>query len=214
MSFQRNNFRKKLFGLETEATDKEGDNDTPVLELPFNYEMTENEIKIVELFISTIGYRKERVRDVNQFSILVDEEEGDGIVRYSDKYKKRGQLICHMSGTVDNSIIPKELLGNAGKRGVNPNHKLKLMEITTEKKAIKKMIDEQNDEKNEVELVLQKLKNMEEELRDNVQDNNDKEEEEEIDDEFEEDDENDYNAEKYFFDGEDEAEEDDDDAVF
>lgn len=142
----------------------------------------------------------------------------DGIERYSDKYKKAKKI----GRTIEEhpyhlEFFPDELYTVMG---ISNKQKKKLLSLSSYKAdggLTQYNVNETTEEK--TQLMLDKLKDMAEDLDANNADalrDEERDEEPDYDDEFEEDDDDDYNAEKYFDDGDDDVggDDGDDEAAF
>lgn len=143
----------------------------------------------------------------------------DGIERYSDKYKK----VKKIGRTIEEhpyqlELFPEELYSVMG---ISSKQKKKLLSLSTFKAdGGLTQFAARTSEEDTAQSMLDKLKDMAEDLDSNSANNGAKEDEneeieEDMDDDFEEDDDDDYNAEKYFDDGDDDiADDGDDEAAF
>ena len=139
--------------------------------------------------------------------------------RYSDKYKKTKKI----GRTIEEhpyqlEFFPDELYSVMG---ISNKQKKKLLSLSKFKAdGGLKQYAARESEADSAQSMLEKLKDMAEDLDSNNANNATKEDdneeiEEEMDDDFEEDDDDDYNAEKYFDDGDDDVADDgDDEAAF
>ncbi|ODV82161.1 III, C31 subunit of DNA-directed RNA polymerase [Suhomyces tanzawaensis NRRL Y-17324] len=132
----------------------------------------------------------------------------DGIERYSDKYKK----VKKIGRTIEEhpyqlEVFPEELYSVMGVS----KQKKKLLALSTFKSngGLREfnLNNPEETEDEQAKSMLEKLRNLAEEL-DNGDENKDENEEdleEDMDEDFDEDDDDDYNAEKYFDDGDDDV---------
>lgn len=158
----------------------------------------------------------------------------DGIERHSDRYKK----VKKVGRTIDEHpyqlhLFPQELYPVMG---ISNKKKKKQLTLSSYKSngGLKQYDVKPNEEggegvegvegvegaassnEDEAKLMVEKLKDMAENLDNGEEkDENNEEQEEEVQDEFDDEDDDDYNAEKYFDDGDDEdGDNDDDEAAF
>lgn len=226
MSFRTKNSGRVLlpFGLDySDVSSADHTTEQPQLVLPVNGPLTPNEeaaakqsIAFSNLMLdgpfytgSTLNTSKEQATTTGP----------DGIERYSDKYKK----IKKIGRTIEEhpyqlEFYPDELYSVMG---ISNKQKKKLLSLSTFKAdgGLKQYAARESEADN-AQSMLEKLKDMAEDLDSNNANNAAKEDEneeieEEMDDDFEEDDDDDYNAEKYFDDGDDDVADDgDDEAAF
>ena len=226
MSFRTRNSNRVLlpFGLDySDISSADHTTEQPQLVLPVNGPLTPNEeaaakqsIAFSSLMLdgpfytgSTLNTSKEQATTTGP----------DGIERYSDKYKK----IKKIGRTIEEhpyqlEFYPDELYSVMG---ISNKQKKKLLSLSTFKAdgGLKQYAARESEADN-AQSMLEKLKDMAEDLDSNNTNNATKEDEneeieEEMDDDFEEDDDDDYNAEKYFDDGDDDVADDgDDEAAF
>lgn len=155
----------------------------------------------------------------------------DGIERHSDRYKK----VKKVGRTIDEHpyqlhLFPQELYPVMG---ISNKKKKKQLTLSSYKSngGLKQYDIKPNEEgveggegaetavstnEDEAKLMVEKLKDMAENLDNGEEkDENNEDQEEEVQDEFDDEDDDDYNAEKYFDDGDDEyGDNDDDEAAF
>lgn len=188
------------FGIEAEPIL----NDTqskPHLALPINHELNEDEENVAK---QSISFAK-LVADGPFFTgstIGPKEETGDGIQRHSDKYKKTKKI----GRTIEEhpyqlEFFPDELYLVMG---ISNKQKKMLLSAYKADGGLQSFNVTENDDDKATSL-LEKFKNLAEEIEVNEDKDQPEEIEEEFDDEYEEDDDDDYNAEKYFDDGDDEG---------
>lgn len=224
MSFRNRNSGKALlpFGLDfSDVLGGNGDTDNPEFVLPVNGPLNTDEENAAK---QSIAFSKLMI-DGPFFTGSTSETKpknsnntaADGIQRYSDKYKK----VKKVGRTIEEhpyqiEFFPEELYLVIN---ITDNKKKKLLSISTFKSngGLKEYTVADTTESDKANEMLEKLKNIAEDL--DASEGNSKEEEEEmeedIDDEFDEDDDDDYNAEKYFDDGDDDmADNGDDEAAF
>jgi DNA-directed RNA polymerase III subunit RPC7 len=138
--------------------------------------------------------------------VEVDRAFDDGIKRYTDRYVKKrkiGRSIDEHPYVVE--FFPQELHSAMGLK----SSKLKKVDISRFTSELLKAND--NQDKDDRELLELKLNRVQEEDNDEKLQEGDEEDEEEEVDEFEEDEDDDYNAERYFENGEDYDNDDDGD---
>lgn len=224
MSFRSKNSGRALlpFGLDySDVLSTDASKEKPTLELPINGSLNTSEISIAKQSIAFSNILLEgpfytgSTIDTNPEKKTTS---SDGIERYSDKYKK----VNKVGRTIEEhpyqlELFPDELYSVMG---ISNKQKKKLLSLSSFKTdgGLTDFTVNETDESN-AQSMLEKLKNMADNLETDPNANNKEEVEEEDDgeDDFEEDeeDDDDYNAEKYFDDGDEEPNDDgDDEAAF
>ncbi|EGW34400.1 uncharacterized protein SPAPADRAFT_59834 [Spathaspora passalidarum NRRL Y-27907] len=224
MSFRSKNSGKALlpFGLDySDVLTTTSGTDKPQLVLPVNGELSEQETAAAKqsimfaklmsdgpFYTGNLDFKDLSQQEQRKLDIKRGNTAADGIERYSDRYKK----VKKIGRTIEEhpyqlEFFPEELYSVMG---ISNKHKKKLLSLSTFKSngGLRDFkVDDANAENDQANSLLEKLKNMAEEL-DNGDENkeeDDEDQEEEMDDEFDEDDDDDYNAEKYFDDGDDDG---------
>ncbi|KAK6202478.1 DNA-directed RNA polymerase III subunit, HMG-like protein [Scheffersomyces amazonensis] len=226
MSFRSRGSGRALlpFGLDySDVLSADNGSEKPQLVLPINGSLNEYEVSSAQQSIAfsqlmidgpfyTGSYvdpkAEKKQKNGTASNNVVSNTAPDGIQRYSDKYKKVkkiGRSIEEHPYQLE--FFPEELYSVMG---ITNRQKKKLLALSSYKSngGLKDYsIDDENSESDKAASMLEKLKDMAEEL-DEDQEGKDEEGddlEEELDDEFDEDEDDDYNAEKYFDDGEDDG---------
>lgn len=224
MSFRSKNSGRALlpFGLDySDVLTTTSGTDKPEIILPVNGDLTETEASSAKHWINfaklmsdgpfytgNIDFRETTDNEQQKAVVTATNTAADGIERYSDKYKK----VKKIGRTIEEhpyqlELFPEELYSVMG---ITNKQKKKLLSMSTfeSKGGLREFKFNEKTENDEANSLLEKLKNMADEL-DNGDENKDAAEdedlEEDMDDEFDEDEDDDYNAEKYFDDGEDDG---------
>lgn len=215
MSFRSRNSGRALlpFGLDySDIISQDQETEKPQLVLPINGPLQENEQVAAKRSISFVSLMTDGPFYTGTFNPNQEDTNPkptntapDGIVRYSDKYKK----VKKIGRTIEEhpyqiEFFPEELYYVMG---ISNKQKKKLISLSKfNSKGGLKEISVEKTEDDQASNMLERLKSMAEEL-DNGDEKDDEEDEleDDVDDEFDEDDDDDYNAEKYFDDGDDDA---------
>lgn len=230
MSFRNKNSGKALlpFGLDySDVLSTDHTIEKPQLLFPINGSLTASEevvakqsITFSKLILNGPFYTGsvESVAQKRNKQPQTSVTAADGIQRYSDKYKK----VKKVGRTIEEhpyhlEFFPDELYSVMG---ITNKQKKKLLSLSSYKAdggLTQFTVNESTEDK--TQLMLDKLKDMAEDLDANsadAQKEEDRDDEPDYDDEFEEDDDDDYNAEKYFDDGDDDmgGDDGDDEAAF
>nr|QFP92352.1 fatty acid synthase subunit alpha [Ogataea thermomethanolica (nom. inval.)] len=134
---------------------------------------------------------------------------GDGIERFSDKYRRAHQKPCNNLNYYSSNLFPSELKlpGLSPSTGKKSNSKTAFTSFTKMSAETFSTLSAEDKQK----LLIEKFNSVDD-FDEEVVDGD--EDDDEDDDEFEEEDDDDYNAEKYFDDGEfDDGDDDADDEV-
>ncbi|KAG7663298.1 RPC31 [[Candida] subhashii] len=223
MSFRNKNSGRALlpFGLDySDVLTTTSGTDKPELVLPVNGDLTDNETAAAKqsimfaklmsdgpFYTGNLDFKELTDSEQQRAVVKAGNTAPDGIERYSDRYKK----VQKIGRTIEEhpyqlEFFPEELYSVMG---ITNKQKKKLLSISTFKSngGLREFKTGENKEGAEANSLLEKLKNMAEELDhgDENKEEGEDELEEDIDDEFDEDEDDDYNAEKYFDDGDDDG---------